>query len=52
MLHIKFKYKDKYTKGNWNTQECHVSSISECIRIYGLEESDVEYEILEVKEDI
>ena len=34
----------------WRTQSCTVSSIEECKRIYGLDNGDVEYEILEVKE--
>lgn len=48
MLHIKFKYMDRYTNGEWRTQECTVSSISECIKIYGLG-IDCDYEILSVE---
>ena len=48
MLHIIFKYKDAYTKGNWNIQECYVSSLEECKRIYGLG-VDCEYEIIKVE---
>lgn len=51
MVHIKFKYRDKYCKiGKFNTQECTVRSIEECIKIYGLDQSDVEYEIISEKE--
>lgn len=32
----------------WRTQSCTVSSVEECIRIYGLG-NDCEYEILEVE---
>lgn len=48
MLRIKFRFKDKYTKGNWSYCECVVSSLSECKRIYGLDTDPdcYEYEIL------
>lgn len=49
MLHIKFKYKDKYTNGKWNTQECTCSSVQECIKFYGLG-IDCEYEIISIEE--
>lgn len=48
MVHIVFKYKDEYTRGEWRTQECTVRSVEECKRIYGLEE--IEYEIISVEE--
>lgn len=49
MLHIRFKYRDEFCKdGKWNEQECIVSSVAECKRIYGLDQC--EHEILEVKE--
>lgn len=51
MFHIKFRYKDSMSNWKWRYQECNVSSVEECIRIYGLEEGDVEYEILSVEED-
>ena len=47
MLHIKFKYQDEYTKGEWSYQECYVNSIQECISFYGL--NDCRYEILSVE---
>ena len=49
MLHIKFKYADALSNWEWRTQECTVSSVEECIRIYGLG-ADCEYEILDIKE--
>lgn len=49
MLHIKFKYCDKYTNGKWNEQECYVGSVSECKKIYGLG-IDCDYEIISVEE--
>lgn len=48
MVHIKFRYKDQYTRGDWSYQECVVRSVEECISIYGLNE--IEYEILSVEE--
>lgn len=51
MVEITFRYKDAMSNWEWRTQHCIVESIAECIRIYGLDESDVEYEILEIKED-
>jgi hypothetical protein len=48
MVHVKFKYRDEYSHGKWNEQECVVSSIEECRRIYGLD--TCEHEILEVEE--
>ena len=50
MIEITFKYRDQYSNWEWRIQHCTVSSIDECIRIYGLNESDVEYEIIEIKE--
>lgn len=47
MRYIKFKYRDEYTRGEWNTQECKMESLSDCINIYGLDSDDVEYKILE-----
>ncbi|MBQ2174362.1 MAG: hypothetical protein II453_04570 [Alphaproteobacteria bacterium] len=49
MVRVKFKYRDKYTNGNWNEQQCQVSSVNECIELYGLG-VDCEYEILSVQE--
>ena len=49
MLHIKFRYADELSHWEWREQECIVSSVAECIRIYGLG-VDCEYEILSVEE--
>lgn len=49
MLHIKFKYADAMSNWEWRKQECTVSSVEECKRIYGLG-IDCEYEILSVEE--
>ena len=49
MLKIKFRYADALSNWEWRTQHCTVSSVEECIRIYGLG-VNCEYEILEVKE--
>lgn len=49
MLHIKFKYKDRYTNGKWSEQECFMTSVGECIKFYGLG-IDCEYKIISVEE--
>lgn len=49
MLSITFRYRDVLSNWEWRTQHCVVSSVEECVRIYGLG-IDCEYEILEVKE--
>lgn len=36
MLHIVFEYCDAISGWNWRRQECYVSSVAECIKIYGL----------------
>ena len=51
MLNITFKFKDNYcAPDHWVTRHCTVPSVEECIRIYGLEDSDVEYRIIEMQE--
>ena len=50
MLSITFRYADAMSNWEWRTQHCNVSSVEECKRIYGLDNGDVEYEILEAKE--
>lgn len=50
MLHIKFEYMDAYSNGKWNRQECYVSSVAECKKIYGLDAGDCEYRIVSVEE--
>ena len=49
MFQIEFEYKDSVSGWNWIKQSCVVSSIAECIKIYGLG-VDCEYRILSVKE--
>lgn len=49
MVRVVFKYKDEYTFGKWETQECVVNSVQECKKIYGLG-IDCEYRILLVEE--
>ena len=50
MLRIKFKYADQLSNWEWRNQECIVSSVEECKKIYGLENGDVKYEIISVEE--
>ena len=49
MKKITFKYADALSNWQWRTQSCTVSSVEECIKIYGLG-IDCEYEILEVED--
>ena len=49
MFKIEFEYKDKYTNGKWSKQSCMVSSVEECIKVYGLG-VDCEYRIISVEE--
>ena len=48
MLKIKFEYCDEMSKGEWREQECIVSSVEECKRIYGLG-IDCDYKIISVE---
>ena len=48
MLRIVFEYCDKYLYPKWNRQECTVSSVEECKRIYGLG-VDCEYKIISIE---
>ena len=50
MLEITFKYKDWLSKGQWNVQHCTVNSIDEFIRIYGLDDDNVDWELIKVEE--
>lgn len=49
MLHIEFEYRDAWSHGEWNKQECFMSSVEECKKIYGLG-IDCEYRITKVEE--
>ena len=50
MLSITFRYADAMSNWEWRKQSCVVSSVEECKRIYGLDNGDVEYEIISVEE--
>lgn len=49
LLHIVFEYCDEYSHGKWNRQECVVSSVQECKKIYGLG-IDCDYRIISIEE--
>ena len=49
MKRIKFKFADAMSNWEWRERQCVVSSVEECIRIYGLG-SDCDYEILSVED--
>lgn len=46
-LHITFEYRDEFSGDKWQKQECVLSSVKECIELYGLNEC--EYHILNVE---
>ena len=48
MLHITFEYADEMSKWEWRRQECTVSSVDECKRIYGLG-INCEYRIISIE---
>lgn len=48
MLHITFEYADAMSGWKWKKQECVVSSVEECKRIYGLG-IDCEYRIVSIE---
>lgn len=48
MFRIKFEYRDDYSKGKWNQQECVCSSVAECKKFYGLG-IDCEYRIISIE---
>lgn len=50
MKKITFRYRDSYSNWEWRTQHCIVPSVDECIKIYGLNDGSVEYEILEIED--
>ena len=49
MVEVEFEYRDEMSHGKWRKQKCVVSSVQECIKIYGLG-VDCEYRIISVKE--
>ena len=48
MIRVKFEYKDAMSNWEWKRQECVVSSLEECKKIYGLG-IDCDYRILSVE---
>lgn len=49
MLHIVFEYRDEMSGWQWREQECVVSSLADCIALYGLG-IDCEYRIISIEE--
>lgn len=49
MLKIIFEYADAMSNWEWRRQQCIVSSVEECKRIYGLG-VDCEYRIINIEE--
>ena len=51
MVHIIFEYADEMSNWQWRRQECVVSSVEECRKIYGLyRNQSVEYRFISIKE--
>ena len=50
MVKIKFRFRDAMSNWEWRERQCQVSSLEECIRIYGLGAGDVDYEIISIEE--
>ena len=48
-LRITFEYRDEYSHGKWDKQECICYSLKECKEFYGLG-VDCEYRILSIEE--
>lgn len=48
MLHIKFEYCDEMSNFKWKEQECIVSSLQECKKLYGLG-IDCDYRIISIE---
>lgn len=49
MLKIKFEYADAMSNWQWRQQECVMSSVSECVKWYGLG-VDCMYRIISVED--
>jgi hypothetical protein len=49
MLEITFEYRDAWSNGRWNRQQCIMESVEECKKIYGLG-VDCEYRIVKVED--
>jgi hypothetical protein len=49
MVKVKFRYRDELSNWQRREQSCTVSSVAECIKIYGLGVDD-DYEIISVEE--
>lgn len=49
-LEISFEYRDAFSHGEWRRQSCLMPSVEAAVRVYGLDEEDVDYRILDVHE--
>lgn len=49
MVRVVFKYRDRYSKGEWREQTCVCDSVNQCIWWYGLG-VDCDYYIVSVTE--
>jgi hypothetical protein len=49
-LEISFEYRDAFSHGEWRRQSCLMPSVEDAVRVYGLDEDDVDYRILDVRD--
>jgi hypothetical protein len=49
MLHIVFEYRDELSNWEWRKQQCIMSSVEECKKLYGLG-INCDYRIISVEE--
>ena len=49
MVDIIFEYRDAMSNWEWRRQSCRMSSVAECIKVYGLG-VDCDYRIISVTE--
>ncbi len=49
MVKVTFEYADEMSNWKWRKQSCVVSSVKECIELYGLG-VDCDYRVLKVEE--
>lgn len=51
MLKIRFRIKESWDHGTWHEQECVASSIEQCKRTCGIDDS-AEFEVIAIEEVI
>lgn len=49
MKKITFRYADEMSNWKWRTQHCYMTTVQECIKVYGLG-VDCKYEIVSIED--